>query len=227
MLNSSFKRALCYTSALLCITACIADVSLIFIFGNQIPGYNQLTSTLSALGVSTSPVAMQVTLWSVALGGTFVFFGWGFRETFNAYGKQIHKAFWLILLYGLGEGVASGLFRADSIDGKLTNLAILHDLLGGVGVTALLLLPFAMRRIFSKHSFHKFFRFSGLVAAVGFISTLLFSFRLEYFSSSFLYKYSGLWQRIFLVNYYIYFIVIALLMIRKVNRLRRIRNNSI
>lgn len=227
MLHSSFRRIIAYSSAILCITACIADLVLIYIFGKQIPGFTQLKSTLSSLGVSTSPVAGTVTVWSVTLGIIFVFFAFGFSETFRAYGKHINKAFWLIVLYGLGEGVASGIFRADTINGQLTNLAYLHDFLGGIGVVAILLLPFVMRKIFSSFSFPIFFRFSGIVSAVGFISTILFSFRLEYFAGSFLYNYSGLWQRIFLINYYAYFIVIAAMMIQKINRLRQKRNKSL
>jgi hypothetical protein len=227
MLHSIFRRIISYSSAILCITACFADLILIYIFGKQIPGFNQLRSTLSSLGVSTSPVAGEVTVWSVTLGVIFAFFAFGFRETFHTYGKQINTASWLIILYGLGENVASGIFRADRIDGKLTDMAVLHDFLGGVGVVAILILPFVMRRIFSMFSFPFFFRYSGIVSAVGLISTLLFSFRLEYFAGSFLYTYSGLWQRIFLINYYVYFTVIAIMMMQKVNRLRQIRNNSI
>lgn len=227
MLHSSFRRIISYSSAILCITACIADFVLIYIFGNQIPGFNQLKSTLSSLGVSTSPVASEVTVWSVALGIIFLFFAFGFRETFHTYGKQINKASWLIVLYGLGEGVASGIFRADRINGHLTNLAYLHDFLGGIGVVALLLLPFVMRKIFSAFSSPIFFRFSGIVSVIGLISTLLFSFRLEYFAGSFLYNYSGLWQRIFLLNYYVYFSVIAGMMIQKTNRHSQIRNKSL
>jgi hypothetical protein len=227
MLHSSFKRIISYSSAILCIAACIADLVLIYIFGKQIPGFNQLKSTLSSLGVSNSPVAVAVTVWSVLLGIIFMFFAFGFRETFHTYGKQVNKASWLIVLYGLGENVASGIFRADRIDGQLTNMAYLHDFLGGIGVVALLVLPFVMRKIFTEFSFPIFYRFSGIVSALGLISTFLFSFRMEYFAGSFLYNYSGLWQRIFLLNYYTYFIIIAVMMIQRINRLRQIRNKSI
>lgn len=225
MLHSSFSRKISSLSAILCIMACLTDLILIYIFGKQIPGFNQLKSTLSSLGVSTSPVAAAVTVWSVILGLLFVFFAFGFRETFHTYGKQVNIASWLIVLYGLGEGVASGVFRADTVNGHLTTLAYLHDFLGGIGVVALLILPFVMRKVFSAFSFPIFFRFTGIVSAVGLISTLLFSFRLEYFAGSFLYNYSGLWQRIFLLNYYTYFVVIAIMMIQKINRLSHIRNN--
>ncbi len=220
MLQISFKRIISYTSAILCISACIGDLVLIYVFGNQIPGYNQLTDTLSSLGVSSSPVAAEASMWSVILGLIFVFFAIGFKLVYQLHGKETRKAFWLIVLYGLGEGVASGVFRADRIKGELTNIAILHDLLGGIGIIAVLLLPFVMQKIFTQFSFPLFYRYSRIVWLVGIISTVLFSFRLQVFEGTFLYTYSGLWQRIFLVDYYIYFFVIAIMIIKGTHKMQ-------
>lgn len=215
MTLSVFKKTFSNASAILCIMACITDVVLIYVFGKQIPGYNQLTSTLSSLGISGSPVAREVTVWSVTLGLVFIFFAFGFLRVFKKHGKEARLAFLLIVFYALGEGIASGIFRADRIDGKLTNLAYLHDFLGGIGVVSLLLLPYVMQKIFTRFSFPLFNRYSRMAWLVGVIATTLFSFRLEYFAGTFLYTYSGLWQRIFLVDYYIYFIVIAGMVIRE------------
>jgi len=134
--------------------------------------------------------------------------------------------FLLILLYGLGENIASGVFRADRVNGELTSLAYLHDFLGGIGVLSLLVLPFVMQKIFTKFSFPLFNRYSRMAWLVGFIATVFFSFRLEYFAGTFLYNYSGLWQRIFLADYYIYFTVIAVMMIKENNSVqsKRIKN---
>ncbi len=220
MTNPSFKKTLSKTSAILCIIACITDLILINIFGNQIPGYSQFTNSLSELGISSSPVAVDVTVWAIVLGIIFIFFAFGFRQVFEKYGKETRIAFWLIILYGLGENIASGIFRADTINGELTTLAYLHDALGGIGVTALLLLPYFMQKTFTKFSFPLFNRYSRIAWLVGIIATILFSFRLAYFSGTFLYNYSGLWQRIFLVDYYIYFIVIAFMTIKEAGLIR-------
>jgi hypothetical protein len=215
MNHSSFKKFFSYASAILCIAACFTDLVLIYIFGNQIPGFNQLTSTLSSLGISTSPVADEVTVWSIIMGLLLILFAFGFRIVFQKSGKETVYVFWLILFYALGENIASGVFRADSINGKLTTLAYIHDVLGGIGVTALLLLPFVIQKIFTKFSFPLFNRYSRIAWLVGIIATIFFSFRLEYFAGTFLYNYSGLWQRIFLIDYYIYFIVIAFMIMKE------------
>ena len=68
------RKILIYSSAILCMGGCIADLVLIYIFGKQIPGYNQLSHTLSSLGISSSPVAHEVTIWLVVLGFIFIFF---------------------------------------------------------------------------------------------------------------------------------------------------------
>ena len=212
-----FWKMLIYSSAILCMLGCIADLVLSYVFGKQIPGYNQLSHTLSSLGVSSSPVAHEVTIWLVVLGFIFLVFAIGFLYLYKAEGKAAQKAFWLIVLYSLGECIASGVFRADRVNGELTPVALLHDLFGGIGVTALLLLPLAMRNIFDAYSYPLFFRLSGIVFIAGICFTILFLFRMEYFANWVLHDYAGLWQRLFLVNYYSYFIVIAAMMIAKVN----------
>ena len=212
-----FKNLLLYSSAILCMGGCITDLVLNYVFGKQIPGYNQLSHTLSSLGVSGSPVAQEVTIWLVILGFIFMFFAFGFLYLFRAQGKDVKKAFWIILLYSLGECIASGVFRADRVNGELTNMAILHDLLGGIGVVALLLLPLVMRKIFDAFRYPLFFRLSGIVFIAGICFTGLFLFRMEYFANTVLHDYAGLWQRLFLVNYYSYIIAIAAMMIAKVN----------
>jgi len=216
MQRISFQKILLYSSAILCICGCITDLVLIYVFGNQVPGYSQLSHTLSSLGVSTSPVARAVTLWMVILGFIFLFFAFGFMHLFREYGRDARRAFWLIILYSLGECIASGVFRADRLNGELTPVALLHDLFGGIGVTALLLLPLVMRSIFDAFRYPLFFRLSGIVFIAGICFTILFLFRMEYFANWVLHDYAGLWQRLFLVNYYIYFIAIASMMIQKI-----------
>ncbi len=216
MQRISFQKILLYSSAILCICGCITDLVLIYVFGNQVPGYSQLSHTLSSLGVSTSPVARAVTLWMVILGFIFIFFAYGFVYLFREHGRDARRAFWLIILYSLGECIASGVFRADRLNGELTPVALLHDLFGGIGVTALLLLPLVMRSIFDAFRYPLFFRLSGMVFVAGIAFTILFLFRPGYLNSTFLRDFAGLWQRLFLVNYYIYFIAIASMMIEKI-----------
>lgn len=217
--NPSFKNIFLKLIPWICILACIADFSLLFVFGNQIPGYNQLTDSISTLGRSSSPVVFAVMIWSVFLGIVFIAFGFGFREIFDKSKKTTRNVFWLIGLYGFGEGIISGIFKNDTINGDLTTSAYIHEIIGGIGVVAILLLPLAMNQMFTKEDSPKFFHFSRVVFLIGIVSVLLFSFRIEYFNDTFLNTYSGIWQRIFIINTYCYFMVIALLMVKKLKEL--------
>lgn len=79
--RSTFSRTMILAAAILCMAACITDLSLIYWFGKQVSGYSHLTNTLSSLGISSSPVAGAVTVWSVILGVIFIFFGFEGRST--------------------------------------------------------------------------------------------------------------------------------------------------
>jgi len=216
MLNSSANLVVKFWSVLL-IFGCITDLVLLYLFGRQIPGYSQISGTISSLGESASTVSGLVTIWSVILGVIIIVFGFAFKMFFYASGKEIWKASLLIIIYGFGENVASGIFRADHINGTLTTMAIIHNIFGGLGMIAAILLPLVMMKIFSREMYPAFFRLSRIVFAAGLISILLFSLRTLYLQGSFLSTYKGLWQRIFLIDYYIYFITIAFMIIKNNN----------
>jgi hypothetical protein len=226
MLKLFSKKIVLASSILLCF-GCVADLVLIYIFGKQIKGYSQLSCTISSMGESSSPVSRAVTIWSVFLGTIFILFGFCFREVYLIYGKVTNKIFLLIVLYGFGENIASGIFKADYINGSVTLMAIVHNLLGGVGVIALLLLPLMMTKIFTRESSPGFFIFSRVIFTIGIFSILLFSFRVFNLEITFINSCKGLWQRIFLVNFYIYFITIAIKMIRnRINNPLSLNNYS-
>ncbi len=223
MQNSVLKNFFVTATSLLCIAGCATDIALLYIFGKQIPGYNHLTDSISSLGITGSPVSEVVTAWSVSLGGIFILFGIGLQKAFGGHGKISGWASWLIIIYALGEGVISGIFKADTINGELTRSALLHDILGGVGEVAVMLFPLVMMRIFKRESMPALFRYSKAVAATGLLTTLMFAFRVEYFRNTFLNTYSGLWQRAFLLNFYVYFTVIAFVIIIKSNNFSQIK----
>jgi hypothetical protein len=222
MLNSKFKKDSITTIAIVCVAACIIDIALLYVFGKQIPGYNQLTDSISSMGISASPVSKIANTWSVTLGIVFILFSFGFREAFQKYSRNTNIAFWLIIIYGLGEGIASGLIKADHINGIPTATAVFHDISGGIGVTAILLLPLLNMKIFSMKAFPAFFRFSFFIWIISILSNVLFLFRIDYFEHTFLYSYSGLWQRIFLVTIYVYFSAIAIMIVKEANKINRI-----
>jgi hypothetical protein len=222
--NEIISNRIVKISSVACIVACISDFVVLFLLGSYYPGYSQLKNTMSSLGASISPVSDLISIWWIFIGLLFIFFGVGVNYAFKASGKTaIHAAF-LIILYGVGEGIGSGAFKANYIGDTLTTSAIIHDALGGIGEMAILILPLFMRKIIPRKELPWFSTFSMLTFFIGIY--LLFMFVLKFSIS-----YHGLWQRLLMLNSYIYLTIIAILMYKKPGKFRwdgfqQVINNS-
>jgi hypothetical protein len=194
---------------------CIGDFFAIFYLGLQFPRYSQLRNTMSSLGASMSPVSNTMSICWIAMGILIILFALGFRQAYAEEGRKANMITLLLILYGLGEGIGSGLFKADRINDSLTTSGIIHNVVGGIGVGALLVLPIVMQRIFTKSKQPYFYLYSKLTLGIGILFLLLFSFRLSNSKDNVLVVYQGLWQRLFILNYYIYLSVIIFIMIKK------------
>ncbi len=196
------------------VTACFGDFLVMFILGSYYPGYSQLRDSMSGLGATVSPVSLEMSVWWVIVGVLLTLFGVGFGVTFSK-DSRARIAAWLIAIYGLGEGVGSGLFPADYIGDKLTFIGWVHDAIGGIGIAGIFFLPLVLLPFFKKNGDPKFFKLSIFVFTLGFLFLLLFGIaRLDYFVNSFIASYKGLWQRLLMLNYYIFIIALALFMLK-------------
>ena len=208
------KRTFIRIASIACIVACSGDFLVLFLLGMQYPGYSRLKNTMSSMGITSSPVATPISLWWIFWGILIIFFALGLRTAFPWRKKAAHFASWLVILYGLGEGVGSGLFHADKIGTPMTWLGLAHNVAAGVGVASVMILPLAMVRIFPKSVFHRFWLFSVLVAIIGTIGVSMFYIAsLWNAPDHFVSTYKGLWQRLFVLDYYTYLIAIAVKML--------------
>jgi len=206
------RKILIVTGVFACFLGCIGDFVMTFVSGLFYPGYSQLRDTMSSLGASDSPVSDIIWWWWVVLGLLIILFAWSFRRVFFP-GKYVRTATWLLILYGLGEGFGSGLFKADITEGVLTQSAWIHDALGGIGVAALVVLPLYMQQIIPRNVHRWFYMLSTSVFLIGLFFLLLFLAR--YTNIAILAGYKGLWQRLFILDYYVYLMSIAILMMRR------------
>ncbi len=211
-------KTLVLIGAAACFAGCTGDFLILFILGPLYPGYSQLADTMSLLGATASPVSDIISFWWIILGVLMVLFAVGFRAAFLPGNKYLTIAFWLLILYGAGEGISSGLFKADRVNGSYTVSFIVHDILGGAGVFAILILPLIVQKMNQFSASRSFKKFSQIVVILGILFLLLFSFR--FFGSSNdivneLTKYKGLWQRLLILDFYIYFVVIAVRMVKE------------
>jgi len=210
------KRTFIILASIACFTACIADFWITFLLGGYKPGYSQLRNTMSMLGVSGSPVSTLISAWWIILGFLIILFAIGFSKAFGYNSTPVKISTWLLILYGLGEGLGSGLFKANHVNNSFTLSGNIHEVAGAIGTIAILVLPLSMIKIIRRPAHPGFHTFSWIVYITGLILLIMFIFRLTPWKMDQLFLYKGLWQRLFILDYYIYIIVIAILMIKKV-----------
>jgi hypothetical protein len=209
------SRRYTVVSAAACFTACIGEFVAMFVYGAQYPGYSHLKDTMSSMGASVSPVSDEISVWWVTMGVLLIMFGTGLNKAFSEKGKYASYASWLVILYGIGEGIGSGVFKANRISNELSTSALIHDFLGGIGVITILLFPLIMQKVITKKEMPFFHRMSQIIFISGIITVVLFLFRYSQIENNFVAVYKGLWQRLFMLNTYIYLFTTAVLMIRR------------
>jgi hypothetical protein len=207
------RKIIVYAGTVACFAGCTVDFLSLFILGKEYPGYNQLSDTMSSLGSSASPVSAIISFWWIILGILMIIFAFGFRAAYSPDDKNVKIVFWLLILYGLGEGMGSGLFKADSIAGSYTTSFIIHDFLGGAGVVAILILPLFVKRIKPYFSMPWFKIYSNMVVILGTVFLILFTTRFAGFGENMVSRYIGLWQRLYVMVCYIYILTIAVKMV--------------
>lgn len=212
---NSLQRIVVISGAISCIVACVGDLLFTFILGSRYTGYNQLSDVISFLGSSKSPYSDIISLWWIILGALILMFATGLRTAFVSGDKYLNISFWLLVIYGLGEGMGSGLFKADFINNSPSTSFIIHEILGGAGVFAILILPLTVQKIVPLSESILFRRFSLVIIISGMFFFILFTLRYIGLAGNFSFKFTGLWQRLFIFNYYVYLIVIAFIMIKR------------
>jgi hypothetical protein len=119
----------------------------------------------------------------------------------------------MLALYGIGEGLGSGLIPGSP--GKLfqTPRSVFHTLSGGVGVSAAILLPFIIIKMFHAGKSSALFWCSWFTAFFGVLFFVLFSIANFYHPEGNWISYLGLWQRLCRLTYYLFFLFLAVLML--------------
>ncbi len=200
-------------SSILGISACAGDLIMTHLLGTWYPGYRPLFQPMSDLGDVGSPVASIASTCWVTMGLLFIVFGYGFYKAFSHHGKQARKAACMLALYGIGEGLGSGL--APRTPGKpfLVPASIVHSLFGVAGVAAAVLLPFVIMRFWNPRPSHYLYWYSWFTTITGVLFLALFSVAFVFRPEGGWISYAGLWQRLFMLTYYLFFICLAVLML--------------
>ncbi len=196
------------------IAACVGDVIATWQLGREYPGYSPLLQAMSDLGAKGSPVAQRASDWWIILGLMFLVFGIGFHRAFPSQ-KYASAAAWMIVLYGLGEGFGSALIPETLSDPFFALGNVAHRAVSVVGVSALVSLPFWVAKAFNglQSPFSRLYLW--LSTGGGGLFILLFIISEFYRPSGSWIAYHGLWQRLFVLIYYVFLIRLALFMLNR------------
>jgi hypothetical protein len=192
-------------TAVCCFVACIGDFAVTIIIGFIYRDYDALNQSESFLGTSNSPVAVYMNTWEVIFSILFVFYAYGLLRTIFKKGFWQHAAVWLIVIYALGEGIGSGVFPYEHTDVGLTSSGKLHLLFSAFGVVAIALNAFVLIKVFPKEAYPKINVYTHVVAWSGLAFILLFLL-----AKMHIIPLRGLWQRLFILDYYSLLIVITI-----------------
>ncbi len=212
------RRIIIYTGALAGISGCLLDSASFFVFAARYPGHDQLKDALSKLGATASPISGIVSMWWIIFGILMIIFALGFKTAYSDGDRFSRLAALCIALYGLGEGIGSGVFKFDIVNNVKTVSYLFHELFGTIGVFSILALPFLVLRTIPFYGNRKFKKFTGYIIGFGFTFFILFSIRYLNLSSlptDLINRFTGLWQRLFLINYYIFLVAVGLRMIKE------------
>jgi hypothetical protein len=181
------------------------------VFARFYPGYDARIQPVSALGAKGSPIAGLVSGWWIFIGMVFLIFAFSFGKTNYSHKRPHMLTAWLIGIYATGEEIGSGVFPGNHLAGRLTTTGIIHNLIGGIGVLALVLSPFVMKRKYPRIDYPSFNRFLSIISLSGIFVFLLFSItKLNLAGIPWFRSLHGLWQRLFIANYYLFLIVLSL-----------------
>ncbi|MEZ4777601.1 MAG: DUF998 domain-containing protein [Bacteroidia bacterium] len=180
-----------------------------FWFGVRFPGYDWLQQSISYLGQEGSPVEAEVRIWGFIFFGLFTLFAialyLGFRPN-----KWAVAAAGMIFIYGLGEGIGSGYFPINPPGTPVTISSQLHNIFSGIGDAGLILFPFVIMRIYLKKDHLNFHRYIWIMIFMGVLLAALFLIAKYFQPDNIILYFKGLWQRLYLLNYYVFLFVISI-----------------
>ncbi|MCB9264252.1 MAG: DUF998 domain-containing protein [Lewinellaceae bacterium] len=196
-----------------CLAAGVGQFATDYWFVRHYPGYQWMAQSVSYLGQVDSPVKQEVTAWGIAFAVLMALFGLSFYLVFAEEGMEARLAAGMILLYGLGEGAGSGIFPIypGGDDNGLSTF--LHELFSIIGDAGLMILPIVLLQVFPRKNHPAFFRLSWFTFISGLSLAGLFTLTKIHPQESGILYYRGVWQRMYILIYHIFLVVVAFKML--------------
>lgn len=189
----------------------IADLLIPFFVAIPYQGYCHRTTVMSVLGCKNSPLRWFYNLWMVFSGSVISLLGYHVFKEYQEvqYGLAI-SLFILLLLYGLGDEVLSGIFPVNENKEDVNLSSKIHGVGSVIGFIALLFAPLVLAMIHFKLGDSLL----GIISFLCFILSLVFfAFFIMGDKSKFkntVFALEGLWQRAICLVCYIPIIITIL-----------------
>ena len=187
--------------------ACVGDLVVPFLLARHYPGYSHLRDVESLLGAADSPVARWMNLWWISFGTLIMLFAVSFGLAFSDRGPAAAALIAELALFGVLAGIAAGIFPMD-VGGQVTLSGRLHHLLAGAGFLATLLAPGTSMLLFRPGGHMMMFLIATVTQVVGLVTCVLYL--ASEGSTAGVLRFVGLWQRLFLLNCYVFVSALAI-----------------
>lgn len=191
--------------------AVIGDFLVCYILALFYPRYNHTKQVMSVLGCSNSPVRKVYNLWLVILGVFMIFFGVSLYVRYEDVSKPLAiMAMNILVLYGIGGCILSGIFSVSETKGMETVAERVHGIAAGVGFMSLAFMPLIVSLLY--------FKLNRMVIGISSIAVFVLTIVLfivfvmsekERFTGTVIGK-SGLWQRLLLGCMYTPLLIIGI-----------------
>jgi hypothetical membrane protein len=207
-----FLTKMCAVSGM---CAASLDIPIITVIGELRPHYSSLERYASVLGVTGKPYAMIVSGWWILYGILLVIFSIGLLRSMERKNPLRWVGPVLIMIFGIFDGVGSGIFPCDPGCAGKTAIGRMHHVVSIVGTVALLPAPLFMWLAWREdHRWKSYGRFTIVVQAAAVVFFFaLGSARLDVVVAYFG-KIEGLLQRMLYLVYYVWMIPVGVRLFR-------------
>lgn len=203
-------RPLIFLAGIAGIVACLGDLLMPFILAPHVPGYSHLRHAESQLGMASSPVARWMNLWWIIFGVLMILTGVGIWRAFGDRGEAARALAAMVIVFGAGTGIGAGAFPMAE-PGTFSNT--MHNVTSGIGFVAILLAPAVSLWVFRRAAAPVTWWLCLATQIGGLVAAALVTASGSPSARGWL-ALGGLWQRVFLVNYYIYLCGVSVTLLR-------------
>jgi hypothetical protein len=213
-METATQARLIRAGALCGLCAALLDLPVIAVFAQLEPGYNRFESFASALGARGSPNGRLISAWWVVYGVLLVLFSLSLLRSSRPRTWLGWVGPLLVLIFAAGDGIGSGVFRCDPGCAGATPGARMHLLVSSIGSVALIPAPVFMWSTWRHEERWRGYRtFTLVIQGIGLLDIAALALA-ETREAGFFAGNAGLFQRFFLLTYYVWIVGVALKLLR-------------